>query len=431
MRSSLLCLFLWLMLAEWGLALPKDFTDPDLEKALQQQSRVLFYSFSPGMQLSVSGLNEIRNAASDVRAQVVFLLDPLTTEAELVASSIPADILLQIQYQKSRRLRDLGIQLHYPSVVVSGNHRLVGAPIAGFKSREGYVTLVSDALKLSWKETFQVSKEVELPRPMGQQFFKPLYGTDFIILGWASYLFNVKTSEILDIGPFGGDSAASPDGEFITFISGGLSWLAVSDIFAKAPVLLLKDPGLRTYQSMGLLPASSTYRVLGAESSSTAPTGLLFRDYQPIAREGGGKTITPISSWQRLCDDKRISIPMMSKTGLYLSGMHEGTLRAFRIGEKGTQCVEVFDSQSVTGKADFSVDDRTLIYVSRAQGPTSTITVDTLFLADLSANRAKPIYHAPEGSQLFFPGFLNSDEIVVYDRASKKMIVIARTRTVD
>jgi len=40
-------------------------------------------------------------------------------------------------------------------------------------------------------------------------------------------------------------------------------------------------------------------------------------------------------------------------------------------------------------------------------------------------------YYAPEGSQLFFPGFLNPDEIVVYDRASKKMILLERTRVID
>src|SRR5262245_39254513 len=221
--KRVLCLFSWALIAQTALARQPDFTDRDLERTLRQESRVLFYSFSSGMPLSLTGLNEIRHPATDLHAHVIFLLDPLTTEAELRSLSLPADILPLIKYQKSRRLRDLGIQLHYPSLIVSGDHRVVGPPIPGFKSRAGYVTLVSDLLKLSWQEIFRVSRTVELPRPTVSPFSKPLYGTDFVILGWAfpSYLFNIKTAQLHDIGVnTGGDAGATPDGEFITFISG-------------------------------------------------------------------------------------------------------------------------------------------------------------------------------------------------------------------
>jgi hypothetical protein len=432
--KSLSAALLLLLVTQSRPVLSKDFTDSDLEKALRQESRVLFYSFSASMPLSISGLTEIKNAATDLRAQVVFLLDPLTTSDELGSLSIAPEILSSIRLQKSERLRDLGAQLHYPSLVVSGDHRIVGAPIPGFKSRAGYVTLVTERLKLPWTETFRVSSSRELPRPISSVFFRPLYGTDFVILGYgipASYLLNVKTHGMRDISD-GGDAAATPDGEFITFISVvGLSWFSVRDIMAGKPQLVFHDEGLRTYQSMALLPGSSTYRVLGAESSSTAPTGLRFRDYEPKPREDGGKTVSPLNGWQSVCTEKRISIPMMSKTGQYLSGLEESTLKVFRIGLDGKQCEAVFDSKAVTGKADFSVDDRSLVYVSRTEDPASKVSVDAVFLADLTSHQVKPIYYALGGSQLFFPGFLNPDEIVVYDQTLRTMTLIERTRAVD
>src|SRR5688572_10442380 len=47
----------------------KDFTDEDFRRSLAQHDRVLFYSFSPRMALSVEGLKEIQQAASDLRAE--------------------------------------------------------------------------------------------------------------------------------------------------------------------------------------------------------------------------------------------------------------------------------------------------------------------------------------------------------------------------
>jgi hypothetical protein len=104
--------------------------------------------------------------------------------------------------------------LHYPSLLVSSDHKLVTPLIQGYKSRAAYVALVSDLLHLPWKESFVFSGAIDLPRPMSH-FFKPVYGTDFIVSASAypnHYLFNLKTRDTYEIpkSNFLGDPGASP-----------------------------------------------------------------------------------------------------------------------------------------------------------------------------------------------------------------------------
>ena len=194
-------------------------------------------------------------------------------------------------------------------------------------------------------------------------------------------------------------------------------------------MMLLKDPGLRTYQSVGQL-SSSSYRVLGALSSSRDPAGLIVRDYESKSRDNEGKTIVPLKEWRSLCDGEQIAIPMMSKTGELLSGSHQGTLRVFHIGSNATLCDEVFDTKTVAGKADFSRDDQFMIYVARSQNPATETAVDTIFLADLQKKSTKPIYYGDATSQLAFPGFMSPDRIVVYDQTSRNLLLIDRARII-
>ena len=121
---------------------------------------------------------------------------------------------------------------------------------------------------------------------------------------------------------------------------------------------------------------------------------------------------------------------MMSKSGQLLAGSYQGTLRVFRIAPDASACEELFDTKAVTGKADFSRDDRFLIYVTRAENPITRNTVDAIVLADLHNKTTKPIIYGETGAQLAFPGFANPDRIVVYDQASKKLLTIERTRVI-
>jgi hypothetical protein len=214
-----------------------------------------------------------------------------------------------------------------------------------------------------------------------------------------------------------------------TLDSSGLHWFATSEVLSGNAKRVLWDPGLRTYQSVGQL-SPSRYRVLGALSSSTNPAGLIVRDYESERGDGGRKTITPQKEWRSVCAGKRISIPMMSKSGQLLSGSYQDTLRVFRIGPDAANCDELFDTKEVTGKADFSRDDRFLTYVRRSENPRTNVVVDTVVLADLRTRITTPIYYAESGEQLAFPGFLNPDLIVVYNQSSQKLLKLERTRVV-
>ena len=426
MKRMLLFLFLLLPSLEFAQSVGS-FTDQDYERALREESRVLFYSFSPEMPLSVEGIKEIRLAAQDLRAQLILLADPSAEESRILSLADP-----QIRYQRSNRLRDQGIQLHYPSLFVASNHKISGPPIEGFKSRTGYVSLVSDLLNLRWREEYLPSEPISLPRRM-MAFFKPVYGTDFIVSGNASpsYLLNISTKASFDLDRRGGaDPGPTPDGEFITLLGSGLRWYSTADILNGKTALLLHDPGLRTYQSVGQL-GSSQYRVLGALSSSFRPAGLIFRDYESRPRRDGGKTVAPLTEWRSVCDDLQISIPMLSKTGQFLSGSYEGTLRVFRISANAAECEEVFDTKVVSGKADFSRNDDFLVYVSRSVNPATGKTVDTVFLADLLRKSTTAIYYGPPEAQLAFPGFMNPDRIVVYDQASRTLRTLDKTRKIE
>jgi hypothetical protein len=180
--------------------------------------------------------------------------------------------------------------------------------------------------------------------------------------------------------------------------------------------------------------------ILLLPSSSLAQTvrGFTDEDYQKALRSESRVLFYSFSPSMPLSIDglkevrlaaEALSIPMLSKTGQLLAGSYEGTLRVFRIGSEAAGCEEVFDAKVVSGKGDFSRDDRFLIYVAREKDSLARM-VDTIFLADLRHNATKPIYYGNPAAQLAFPGFLSPDQIVVYDQTDKELITLERTRTI-
>ena len=93
-RLSVLVLLL-LLLSSWAPAQAiRNFTDDDYQKTLRNDSRVLFYSFSPSMPLSLEGLKEVRPAHA-LHATVVVLADPAAAPTDILrrgpSDSIPEE----------------------------------------------------------------------------------------------------------------------------------------------------------------------------------------------------------------------------------------------------------------------------------------------------------------------------------------------------
>lgn len=432
MTASVLSILMLLVPPQSGVI--GDFTDSDLAEWVRTKPRVLFYSVTPAMPLSVEGIRDAQQAAEALRAEVVFLLDPSASGEAMMDAARGAGITgIPILYQKSAQLRDHGIQLHYPSMVLADAGKVAGPPIPGYKNAGAYAALIAERLGLSFKEAFQMRAAVPVPLAINA-FFKPLYGTDYIVGGRGAdgYLLNLKTGNAIRI-PNGdwSDPGTSLDGEFITLLGhSGLAWYSTADILAGRVLRLAKDAGLTTYQSMGTLPGSGSYRVLGAVSSSLDPAGLIVRDHVRTMRQDGGANIQPVGPWAPVCGGRQIAIPMLSKKGFLLSGIEAGTLKVFRIGEDAKTCEPVFDTKKTTGKADFSADDRLLAFVSRAEHPETKQTVDTVFVADLPNDRLEPIYYGDEDSQLEFPGFISEGRLVVYEKNKERILTLERVRTV-
>src|SRR4029434_635517 len=98
MRRALL--FLLMLSSVTSAQTSPSFSNADYQRILRDDSRVLFYSLSPGMPLSLDGLKEIRSAAEDLHARLVVLADPAATAKEIASIDDP-----EVRVQKSSQLR--------------------------------------------------------------------------------------------------------------------------------------------------------------------------------------------------------------------------------------------------------------------------------------------------------------------------------------
>jgi hypothetical protein len=405
-----------------------NFNDTKLASLLSTGSEGLIYTLSTKMPLSIEGVGEALKVSANLKLPITFLVDKNDKEADVLAALSSKSFSISVEYLDSSVLVASGMNLHFPSLAIYQGKKLVGAPIAGFKSANGYAVLISGSLGLKLQSTFLMTKQTPVPRSMSY-FYKPLYGTDYFMSGDSSpnYLFNIRTDKIFDIpNDDWGDPSGTPDGEFVTLLGfDGVAWFLVSDILAGKTTKLLKDPGLTKYQSLGMYKNSTgetVYRMVGAVTSSTSPTGLIFRDFKKTVDAAGKPSVSPIMSWAAICASKNISIPMISKTGYLLSGRESGVMKVFRIGSDGKDCTEVANTGQITGKADFSMDDDELLYVAPSASGNQGV-----YLFSLSKNTATLIYEAAASVSLSFPGFYSTDLVSVLDDTNDKIVFLERT----
>ncbi len=135
------CWFAVLLAASPGMAQsPKGYTDLDLHRwelisKRQPRSLVLIYSWSPHMNLSIRGLDEVLAWEKDGGPRVVIILDS-TADFELAKGVAqkhhwPNNKVLQVNM--SDELIQKGFRVHYPSYMFLEDGRWVSTIIPGDK----------------------------------------------------------------------------------------------------------------------------------------------------------------------------------------------------------------------------------------------------------------------------------------------------------
>ncbi len=119
---------------------PATFDDADLTEAISAGSatgtpRGIVYVWSPHMPYSVHGLQDVLDLGQRLELPVIALLDP-DADWQLAArvaevAGLPGHAL---RAMRSNRLFDLGVTLHYPTLLVFGAGRLGDAVLPGHAS---------------------------------------------------------------------------------------------------------------------------------------------------------------------------------------------------------------------------------------------------------------------------------------------------------
>jgi len=128
----------------------RPFSDGDLTRVLATAQNGLLYLWSPHMPYSVQGLEEIRELAARRRLTLVALLDPSAdcTLAVRIAATrgFPRKALA---YTLAERLFAHGATLHYPTLVLFREGRLLAAMLPGYVGVNVYQAFIDERLELS------------------------------------------------------------------------------------------------------------------------------------------------------------------------------------------------------------------------------------------------------------------------------------------
>lgn len=112
----------------------KLFKDADLAQIIEKNptGTVVFYTWSPSMNLSVQGLKEIRQLSKKLKFQLVPLIDPMTSDVFardiLRTQNLPVEALTKMDSNVLKRKLAL---IHFPTLIALQNGQLT-------KLRPGY-----------------------------------------------------------------------------------------------------------------------------------------------------------------------------------------------------------------------------------------------------------------------------------------------------
>jgi hypothetical protein len=410
------------------------FTDDDLRTLVRENESGMIYVWSPGMPLSVRGLDEARAAAKALGISFT----------AVVADAAPGDLrAVDRSIARSMSALDLvyrNATLHYPSVTFYDHGELLGSAIPGYKQRDTYVMLARDAfarpahLLPASPPSFWVDRNARVTTTRTVQtvrrvgfFFKPVAATDYVSYTSdnAAYLFNLATRREQRI-PGNVDPVPTPDGRMLT--RPGLTLYPMSFLIAGDTTPSFIDRELPDeYQTASILKQSkdaTRYRVVTGWRM-----GVRYRDYDvTFDRDGRLIAVKAIGAPFVPCADRVFSLPISAKGSKEIGvfDTQSRTNRIIDVGDDG-RCTDVLDLGFASGKLAFSYDGSAIAFATSrvntdADGeflkPEENFYKDAFVLfrktgriVSLTANR--PL------SSMTFPEFLPDGRVMILDQASR------------
>lgn len=412
------------------------FTDEALRALVRENRAGVIYVWSPGMPLSIQGLDEARAAAKALGISFTPLVADASPEQLAAIHADPTTTRTMASLELVYR----NANIHYPSVTFYRDGKVLGAAIPGFKSRDTYARLAREAgagptetprapitMWLDRNAKVNTVRTVQTVRRVGF-FFKPIATTDVVSYTSdnASYLFDLGTRREQRI-PGTVDPVPTPDGKLLT--RPGLLLYPMQPLLGGDTIPRFADRELPDeYQTAAILKKSkdaTRYRVVTGWRM-----GARLRDYDvTFDRDGTTLHVQPLGAPMTPCPDRMFSLPISAKGDSREMGAYDTKSRTnivFQVTDEG-KCVDVLDLGFASGKLSFSYDNAAIAFsTSRvntdAEG--QLLKVEELFykdafvlyrkngrLVNLSANR--PL------SAMTFPEFLPDGRVMILDQASR------------
>ncbi|RZA07328.1 MAG: hypothetical protein EOP11_07965 [Proteobacteria bacterium] len=119
-----------------------------LEESAQKKTKLLIYTWSPQMPISVKGLTELMATAGERNFKVLALLDggANLAAAKQVAKEkkLPASVL---ERDESLELRKLGSHVHFPAYILVNGGAFTGGLLPGYRSPAALKSLTEEKFR--------------------------------------------------------------------------------------------------------------------------------------------------------------------------------------------------------------------------------------------------------------------------------------------
>jgi len=437
------------------------------------------YLWSDRMPLSRAGVESIEEAAGEAGVELTLM------ETETLAAYAEGGVRgLGSNRRTVEGLLASGALAHAPALVVHGNGRITGPAILGYKTSAAYASALRR--RLSRADEMRTGGPPDAASPEARRFSVPprdrprhaqaqlrtvseleAVGRPGAYFRWVPGREAIAYESggrvyILDLGdgqsreaPGYVDFVPSPDGSLFVTPAPRRSGMEFYDAFEVFRAVEKGEPHRveafftdrvmqDQYPSVGILEQEGAAGRSGSRTVYRMLTswfeGIRYREYEAtVGAADRPPEIRPVGDPVQPCRGRRLSIPIMSQSGLEVAARDEstGTTKIFRMLEDG-RCEEVVDLGVQTGKVAWHSSGRRLAFArpprdSRigpggifprgfgggserrdAGGPGSDTggRADGIFVYDRDEERMTRVPGSEDASALAFPEFIGSDRLV-------------------